>query len=178
MSGDPFTDEEDGGETEILSFTAMEAGRLDRILAALSPDLSRTRLKSLIVGGAVEVDGSACADPARAVRPGQTIALALPPPEPSAPRPEAIPLAVVHEDEDLLVIDKPAGLVVHPGAGNPSGTLVNALLHHCGDSLSGIGGVLRPGIVHRLDKDTTGLMVAANPTGRTAASRRSSPTAA
>jgi 23S rRNA pseudouridine1911/1915/1917 synthase len=145
-----------------INVTADETGdRLDRLLAARVADLSRSRLKSLIVDGQVSVDGSTIRDPAYRVNAGEKIALALPAPEPTQPQAEKIPLLVVHEDEDLIVIDKPAGLVVHPAAGNRAGTLVNALIAHCGQSLSGVGGVRRPGIVHRLDKDTTGLMVVA-----------------
>jgi 23S rRNA pseudouridine1911/1915/1917 synthase len=123
--------------------------------------LSRARLKTLILDGAVAVGSRTIRDPDYRVNAGETIALAVPPPEPAAPAGEAIPLNIVHEDDEIIVIDKPAGLVVHPAAGHATGTLVNALIAHCGDSLSGIGGVKRPGIVHRLDKDTTGLMVVA-----------------
>ena len=136
-------------------------GRLDRVLAAHLGQLSRSRLKALILAGQVTVAGRTVRDPAAAVNSGDHIAVALPPPEPAKPAAEAIPLDIVYEDDALIVIDKPAGLVVHPAAGHTSGTLVNALIAHCGESLSGIGGVKRPGIVHRLDKDTTGLMVVA-----------------
>ncbi len=135
--------------------------RLDRALARLWPDLSRSRLQALIREGQVTLEEAPAGDPSAKVMGGQRVAVTVPPPRPAEPEPEARDLAVVHEDDDLIVIDKPAGLVVHPGAGNDSGTLVNALLAHCGTSLSGIGGVARPGIVHRLDKDTTGLMVVA-----------------
>jgi 23S rRNA pseudouridine1911/1915/1917 synthase len=135
--------------------------RLDRALARLWPDLSRSRLQALIREGQVTLQDAPIGDPSAKVAGGQRVAVTVPPPRPAEPGPEARDLAVVHEDDDLIVIDKPAGLVVHPGAGNDSGTLVNALLAHCGASLSGIGGVARPGIVHRLDKDTTGLMVVA-----------------
>lgn len=135
--------------------------RLDRVLAGLIADMSRARIQSLIKGGQVTVGGRTIVEPKHRVNAGDTIEVRVPPPQPATPQPEAIPLDVVHEDADLIVIEKPAGLTVHPGAGTPSGTLVNALLHHCAGSLSGIGGVERPGIVHRLDKDTTGLMVAA-----------------
>ena len=135
--------------------------RLDRALARACPTLSRSRLQALIRAGRVGVDGTIATDPALRVGPGARIVLDVPPAEPAEPRPETIPLAIVHEDEDLVVLDKPAGLVVHPAAGHERGTLVNALLAHCGDSLSGIGGVRRPGIVHRLDKDTSGLLVVA-----------------
>jgi 23S rRNA pseudouridine1911/1915/1917 synthase len=137
------------------------AERLDRLLAAAFPDLTRSRVQALIRAGRASIDGARASDPALKVAGGATLTLAVPPPEPARPAPEAIALAVVYEDDDLIVIDKPAGLVVHPAAGHESGTLVNALLAHCGDSLSGIGGVRRPGIVHRLDKDTSGLMVVA-----------------
>jgi len=135
--------------------------RLDAYLAARVAELSRSRAKALILAGNVAVDGAAATEPRRPVGAGEVVAVTRPPPEPAEPQAEAIPLAVVYEDDDLIVIDKPAGLVVHPAAGNQSGTLVNALIAHCGASLSGIGGVSRPGIVHRLDKDTSGLMVVA-----------------
>jgi 23S rRNA pseudouridine1911/1915/1917 synthase len=134
--------------------------RLDRVLA-LNADLSRSRLKALILAGAVTIGGSTIRDPGHRVNAGDRIAVAIPPDAPAEPAAENIPLAIVHEDDALIVIDKPRGLVVHPAPGNSSGTLVNALIAHCGASLSGIGGVKRPGIVHRLDKDTTGLMVVA-----------------
>ncbi len=136
-------------------------GRLDRVLAARIAGLSRSRLKALILAGEVAIDGRTIRDPGQHVKSGQTVTVVLPPAEPAAPQGEAIALNIVYEDADLIVIDKPRGLVVHPAAGHRSGTLVNALIAHCGDSLSGIGGVKRPGIVHRLDKDTTGLMVVA-----------------
>jgi 23S rRNA pseudouridine1911/1915/1917 synthase len=135
--------------------------RLDAWLAAAFPDLSRSRAKALILAGHVAVGGATIVEPKRPVKPGEAIAIAMPPPEPAEPDGAAIPLDVVYEDGDLIVIDKPPGLVVHPAAGNHAGTLVNALIAHCGESLSGIGGVMRPGIVHRLDKDTSGLMVVA-----------------
>jgi 23S rRNA pseudouridine1911/1915/1917 synthase len=138
--------------------------RLDKALARAVPeaaDLSRSRLMRMIAEGAVSRDGVAVTDPRARVQGGQVWVLRLDPPEPVETRPEAIPLVVVHEDADLIVIDKPAGMVVHPAPGSPSGTLVNALLAHCGDSLSGVGGERRPGIVHRIDKDTTGLLVVA-----------------
>jgi len=135
--------------------------RLDRVLVALAPDLSRSRLKALILDGCVSRDGKTLRDPAHHVGAGDTIDLVVPEATPAEPQGEPIPLAIVFEDGDIIVINKPAGLVVHPAAGHDSGTLVNALIAHCGASLSGIGGVRRPGIVHRLDKDTTGLMVVA-----------------
>jgi 23S rRNA pseudouridine1911/1915/1917 synthase len=135
--------------------------RLDRMLAASFGEFSRSRLKALIEAGAVAIDGATIRDPSHRVNSGAAIVLNVPPPEPARPAAEAIPLKIVYEDDDIIVIDKPANLVVHPAAGHWTGTLVNALIAHCGDSLSGIGGERRPGIVHRLDKDTTGLMVVA-----------------
>lgn len=135
--------------------------RLDRALALALPELSRTRIQALIRAGKVELSGEPATDPHAKVAGGEEAFVLIPPPEPAQPQAESIPLDVVYEDDELIVIDKPAGLVVHPGAGNWTGTLVNALLAHCAGSLSGIGGVERPGIVHRLDKDTTGLLVAA-----------------
>jgi 23S rRNA pseudouridine1911/1915/1917 synthase len=136
-------------------------GRLDRVLASHVAELSRTRLKALIEAGSVAVDGRTIRDPSHHVNSGAAIVVAVPEAAPAKPAAEAIPLNVVYEDDDIVVIDKPKGLVVHPAAGHWTGTLVNALVAHCGDSLSGIGGERRPGIVHRLDKDTTGLMVVA-----------------
>jgi 23S rRNA pseudouridine1911/1915/1917 synthase len=135
--------------------------RLDRALAEAVPTLSRERLKVLIAAGAVSRDGLLQRDPARRAAAGDTFAVAVPEPTPAHNAAQDIPLVVAYEDEHLIVVDKPAGLVVHPAAGNLDGTLVNALLHHCDGSLSGIGGVARPGIVHRIDKDTSGLMIAA-----------------
>ena len=135
--------------------------RLDQWLAAQLPELSRSRLKALIEDGHVSINGAVAATPSRKLKAADEIALTVPAPQPARPQAENIPLDIVFEDDDVIVVNKPAGLVTHPGAGNGSGTLVNALLYHCGNSLSGIGGVLRPGIVHRLDKDTSGLIVAA-----------------
>ena len=135
--------------------------RLDRALAATVPTLSRERLKTLIRSGAVEAEGKPIRDPALKVRGEEALRVAVPEPTPAHNEPQDIPLTIVFEDEHLLVVDKPAGLVVHPAAGNLDGTLVNALLHHCRGKLSGIGGVARPGIVHRIDKDTSGLLVVA-----------------
>jgi 23S rRNA pseudouridine1911/1915/1917 synthase len=135
--------------------------RLDRALAAAVPTFSRERLKSLIRSGAVETEGKVLRDPAVKVRGEEALRVAVPEPEPAHNEPQDIPLTIVFEDEHLLVVDKPAGLVVHPAAGNLHGTLVNAVLHHCAGRLSGIGGVARPGIVHRIDKDTSGLLVVA-----------------
>src|SRR5204862_5341777 len=123
--------------------------------------LSRSRLKALILAGEVVIGGRTIRDPGHRVNAGDAAAVALPPPEPAGPQAEAIALDIAYEDDEIIVINKPKGMVVHPAAGNRSGTLVNALIAHCGASLSGIGGVARPGIVHRLDKDTTGVMVAA-----------------
>jgi 23S rRNA pseudouridine1911/1915/1917 synthase len=150
-----------GSSTETIDVSAEQAGqRLDRVLAAASA-LSRTRLKALILDGAVTIGARTIRDPGYRVNAGETVAVAVPEPEPAEPGGESIPLNIVHEDDEIIVIDKPAGLVVHPAPGHAAGTLVNALIAHCGDSLSGIGGVKRPGIVHRLDKDTSGLMVVA-----------------
>src|SRR5215467_5967659 len=147
---------------ETVTIANDEAGwRLDRVLAAHIAKLSRSHLKTLILGGHVMIAGRTIRDPAAAVKPGDVITVTLPPPEPASPQAETIPLNIVYEDDAIIVIDKPKGLVVHPAAGHASGTLVNALIAHCGASLSGIGGIKRPGIVHRLDKDTTGLMVVA-----------------
>ena len=146
---------------EIRLQPAHAGWRLDRALAAVAPTLSRERLKSLIRSGAVEAEGKALRDPAIKVRGDERFRVAVPEPKPAPNEPQDIPLKIVFEDEHLLVVDKPAGLVVHPAAVNLDGTLVNALLHHCGGSLSGIGGVARPGIVHRIDKDTSGLLVVA-----------------
>jgi 23S rRNA pseudouridine1911/1915/1917 synthase len=151
-------------DERILTVTTREdeAGeRLDRVLAARLGDLSRTRLKRLVEAGRVSLDGATISDPALRVRPGQSFTVAVPPPVDDRPVPQPLALDIRFEDEHVIVIDKPAGLVVHPAPGNPDRTLVNALLAHCGDSLAGIGGVRRPGIVHRLDKDTSGLMVVA-----------------
>jgi 23S rRNA pseudouridine1911/1915/1917 synthase len=152
-----------GGHTNIeISLDPSHAGwRLDRALAAAIPTLSRERLKVLTKAGALTREGKALRDPATKVKGDEHFTLAVPDPTPAHNEPQDIPLPIVFEDEHLLVIDKPAGLVVHPAAGNRDGTLVNALLHHCGGSLSGIGGVARPGIVHRIDKDTSGLLVIA-----------------
>lgn len=136
--------------------------RLDKALSACTGEAySRARLQALIQQGCVQVNATVQVNASAKVKEGDVIVMEEPPPAESTPQPENIPLTIVYEDGDMLVINKPAGLIVHPGAGNPDGTLVNALLHHCKDSLSGIGGVLRPGIVHRLDKDTSGLMVVA-----------------
>jgi 23S rRNA pseudouridine1911/1915/1917 synthase len=154
-------------DTENLTITATpeDAGeRLDRYLASnleAPTPLSRTRLKALIQEGALSVDGVVVRDPAQSVRPDATYSLAVPPVREAVPEGQDIPLDILFEDAHLIVINKPSGMVVHPAPGQPDGTLVNALIAHCGDSLTGIGGVMRPGIVHRLDKDTSGVMLAA-----------------
>jgi 23S rRNA pseudouridine1911/1915/1917 synthase len=151
-----------GGQTIEVKLEPEHSGwRLDRALAAAVPALSRERLKALIRSGALTTGGEPIRDPAAKVRGDELFRLEVPGPEPAHNVPQDIPLHIVFEDPHLLVIDKPAGLVVHPAAGNRDGTLVNALLHHCGQSLSGIGGVARPGIVHRIDKDTSGLLIVA-----------------
>ncbi|WP_404402492.1 RluA family pseudouridine synthase [Pelagibacterium halotolerans] len=139
-----------------------EAGtRLDAFLAARFPVFSRNRIKDLILSGAVTIDGTANETPKYRVKAGESITLTAPEPVEAQPEPQQIALDILYEDDALIVINKPAGMVVHPAPGNEDGTLVNALIHHCGESLRGIGGVKRPGIVHRLDKDTSGVMVAA-----------------
>jgi 23S rRNA pseudouridine1911/1915/1917 synthase len=150
------------GETRAAVLAAEAAGwRLDRALAAAIPTLSRERLKALVSAGEVTVDGRQERDPARKMKGGEAVAVVVPPARPAEAVSQDIPLDIRFEDEHLLVVEKPAGLVVHPAAGNLDGTLVNALLHHCAGRLSGIGGVARPGIVHRIDKDTSGLLVVA-----------------
>lgn len=138
----------------------MVGDRLDRVLAAAFSDLSRARLQVLISEGRLSFEGETIRDGKHKARPGR-YELSVPAPVSATPEPQDIPLEVFYEDEHLIVVNKPAGMAAHPAPGTPDGTLVNALLHHCGDTLSGIGGVLRPGIVHRLDKDTSGVLVAA-----------------
>ncbi|MEO6224338.1 MAG: RluA family pseudouridine synthase [Sphingomicrobium sp.] len=152
-----------GGQTrfDIRLEPAVAGWRLDRALAAAVPTLSRERLKSLVRSGALDARGTLVRDPAIKVKGDEEFALTVPQPQAAHNEAQDIPLTIAFEDEHLLVVDKPAGLVVHPAAGNFDGTLVNALLHHCRGSLSGIGGVARPGIVHRIDKDTSGLLVVA-----------------
>ncbi|MDA5193004.1 RluA family pseudouridine synthase [Govanella unica] len=135
--------------------------RLDRVLAARLTSLSRSRIQDLIATGQVLIDGTAAASTSLKIKAGQRVTLHVPPPVDPLPRGQDIPLEIVYEDAHLMVINKPAGLVVHPAPGSLESTLVNALIHHCGEHLSGIGGPLRPGIVHRIDKDTSGLMVVA-----------------
>jgi 23S rRNA pseudouridine1911/1915/1917 synthase len=160
-----FDDEPEAEEAASLHRVEVTADlavhRLDRLLAAALPAFSRTRLKALIEGGHVRAGGAALANPSAKVKEGTALTIEAPPLAATEIAAQDIPLNVVYEDAHLIVIDKPAGLVVHPAAGNPDGTLVNALLAHCGASLRGIGGDARPGIVHRIDKDTSGLIVAA-----------------
>ena len=162
-----------GGDTEhrLRLGDGARGARLDRALAAALPELSRSRIQQLLAEGHVQVDGK----PARAsvrIKGGESVRVVVPPAAPALPAPEALPLSILHEDRDLLVVDKPAGLVVHPGAGHARGTLVNALLHHVKD-LGGVGGELRPGIVHRLDKETSGCLVVAKNEAALAALQRS-----
>ena len=157
---DPF--KQAAANRKVLTADETDEGRLDTWLTAqVGEEFSRSRIKALIKDGQVFLRGEPVTDPQRKVRLGDSFEITLPEPEDPTPLGENIPLDILHEDEDLIVISKPAGLVVHPGAGNWTGTLVNALIYHCGDTRSGIGGVRRPGIVHRLDKDTTGVMVVA-----------------
>jgi len=149
-------------DTREQTATSSDAGeRLDRWMANLWPDLSRSRCKALVEQGHLYLDGAVFTDPSAKIKPESVYRLDLPPPVQATPKPENIPLDVLFEDDQLIVVNKPAGLAVHPAAGNWTGTLVHALLHQCAGTLSGIGGVERPGIVHRLDKDTSGVMVAA-----------------
>jgi 23S rRNA pseudouridine1911/1915/1917 synthase len=159
----PTSPSEADPETTLRVEIAPEQGgeRIDRALALARPELSRSRIKALIEQGHLRLAEAKIEDPSLRVKPGQVFALAIPEAAPAKPQGQAIALTVVYEDEDLIVIDKPAGMVVHPAPGNLEGTLVNALIAHCGESLSGIGGERRPGIVHRIDKDTSGLLVAA-----------------
>ncbi len=157
----------DSAVTDFSFEVAVEdaGARLDRFLAErpeiVAAHLSRSRLKGLIETDQARVNGVIVGEPARKLTAGNIISLTVPPPEPAEPQAENIALTIVHEDDHLIVIDKPAGLVVHPASGHETGTLVNALIAHCGDSLSGVGGVKKPGIVHRIDKDTSGLLVVA-----------------
>jgi 23S rRNA pseudouridine1911/1915/1917 synthase len=157
---DPFKQADDN--RKVLTADETAEGRLDAWLTAqVGEEFSRSRIKALIKDGQVFLKGARITDPQKKVRAGESYEIILPEPEDPAPKGEDIPLDILYEDDDVIVISKPAGLVVHPGPGNWTGTLVNALIYHCGDTLSGIGGVRRPGIVHRLDKDTTGVMVVA-----------------
>ena len=147
-------------DADIITGKLTSSGRLDKALAEAT-ELSRERIKGLIAEGAVTVGKTVARSASAKVQGEERFAIVLPPPEPLAAEPQDIPLDVVFEDAHLVVVNKPAGMVVHPAAGNPDGTLVNALLHHCAGQLSGINGVARPGIVHRIDKDTSGLLVVA-----------------
>ena len=147
-------------QDRILTGTTASPARLDKALAEAT-DLSRERIKGLIAEGAVEIAGKRASSPSAKVEAGTPFTIALPAPTPLEAEPQEIPLVIAYEDEHLIVVDKPAGMVVHPAAGNRDGTLVNALLHHCKGELSGINGVERPGIVHRIDKNTSGLLVVA-----------------
>jgi len=149
-------------DKHIITVDTADAGqRLDKWLVSQCPDLSRSRIKSLVEDGQLTQENVPVTGLSKPVKAGTTYTLIIPAPLPATPQAENIPLDIIYEDDDLVVVNKPAGMVVHPAAGAPNGTLVNALLHHCGDSLSGIGGVARPGIVHRIDKDTSGLLVVA-----------------
>ncbi|MFA7441042.1 MAG: RluA family pseudouridine synthase [Sphingomonadaceae bacterium] len=165
MKGEPIAEDPDTGDTgsvrKVVLSADMAGWRLDRALATMLPTLSRERLKALVSAGEVSLNGRLLRDPALKVKGGEEIVVRIPDPRPAAAQAEDIPLHIVFEDEHLLIVDKPAGMVVHPAAGNLDGTLVNALLHHCHGRLSGIGGVARPGIVHRIDKGTSGLLVVA-----------------
>lgn len=148
-----------GGVATVVAELSGE--RVDAVLARALPALSRSRIQGLIGAGMAQVDGAPLTAASTKSRAGAVYTLRLPPPEPAAPQPEAIPLSIVYEDSALIVVDKAAGMAMHPAPGAMRGTLVHALLAHCGDTLSGIGGVARPGVVHRIDKDTTGLVVVA-----------------
>lgn len=156
----PCTDDA-AGPLRIVAGPEAQGERVDRFLAASIGTISRSRVKSLIEAGLAQRDGTLVREPAEPVQPGALYTLTIPPPVPAQPVPQAIPFTILYEDAALIVLDKPAGLVVHPAPGNEDGTLVNALLAYCGPSLPGIGGERRPGIVHRLDKDTSGVMVVA-----------------
>ncbi|MFQ6016991.1 MAG: RluA family pseudouridine synthase [Kiloniellaceae bacterium] len=152
----------EGAQTYEITAGRAEAGeRIDRLLAARLPAITRNRLKNLILAGWLSSGGETIDEPAYRVKPGQTFAIIVPEAAAVQPQAQAIPLDIVHEDPHIIVLNKPAGMVVHPAPGNPDRTLVNALIAHCGEDLTGIGGTRRPGIVHRLDKGTSGLMVAA-----------------
>src|SRR3569832_985439 len=151
----------DGSQYQVTVDAAQAGHRLDRVLAGTLGDLSRARIQQLLSEGRVTRDGATIKDANHRVKGGEIFQISIPPATEARPRGQDIPLDVVYEDKDLIVIEKSEGLVVHPAAGNPDGTLVNALIAHCGASLMGIGGEARPGIVHRLDKDTSGLLVAA-----------------
>lgn len=157
-----FNEAMDTIDTKMLMVDEADAGgRLDKFLSAKLPDMSRNRIQTLIAQGHITIGGAVVSDSATKIKSGQKFHLVIPASVPTHMEAQAIPLDIIFEDTDVIVINKQAGLTVHPGSGNPDNTLVNALLAHCGDTLSGIGGVERPGIVHRIDKDTTGLLVVA-----------------
>jgi len=160
MAPSPDTEDDDDAPFGERVVTLEAGGRLDKVLAAALPEFSRARLQALIAEGRVSRGGATVTDGSAKAQAGD-YRLEIPPPAPADPQPEAIPLTVLFEDAHLIVLEKPAGIAMHPAPGSESGTIVNALLHHCGDSLSGIGGVARPGIVHRIDKETSGVVVAA-----------------
>jgi 23S rRNA pseudouridine1911/1915/1917 synthase len=149
------------GDKNTILTGILGEGRLDRALSEILPDLSRARVQALIAQGCLLIGGEPSADASSKKHAGRVFQLSVPPARPDKAQPQDIDLIIPYEDEHLLIVDKPSGLVVHPSAGHADGTLVNALLHHCRGSLSGIGGVERPGIVHRIDKDTSGLLVVA-----------------
>src|SRR3569833_1845086 len=160
--GSLMQDTEAGDEEFAVAVDAgLAGGRLDAVLAKALPAFSRNRIKDLILAGAAAINGQTALEPKTRVKDGDALVLTAPPPEDPDPEPEDIPLDILYEDDELLVVNKPVGMVVHPAPGSAHGTLVNALLFHCKGSLPGINGVKRPGIVHRLDKDTSGVMVAA-----------------
>jgi 23S rRNA pseudouridine1911/1915/1917 synthase len=160
-SSEPSPTEPTDSRLRVVAGLEARGERVDRFLADAAGTISRSRVKALIETGQARRDGTVLDAPAEPVRPGAVYTLSVPAPVPARPAPQAIPFTILYEDADLIVLDKPAGLVVHPAPGNEDGTLVNALLAHCGDTLPGIGGERRPGIVHRLDKDTSGVMVVA-----------------
>lgn len=160
-NSDPNNPVERGPAASLVVGHEDAGARLDKWLSGALAPLTRTRIKGLIEEGHVRRDGEIVNDPSLKVRQSESYSIDVPPPEPPSPAGETIPLDILYEDADVIVVNKPAGLVVHPAAGSPSGTLVNALIAHCGESLSGVGGVARPGIVHRIDKDTSGLIVVA-----------------
>ena len=158
---EPFDEGAEPFRVRVVEIGADEAGeRIDKALAARLPELSRARIQALLAEGRIRFDGAPLANASMKAQAG-AYEIEIPPPAPAEPQAENIPLVVLYEDQHLIVVDKPPGMAVHPAPGSESGTLVNALVHHCGDSLSGIGGVARPGIVHRIDKETSGVVVAA-----------------
>ncbi|HOP18877.1 MAG TPA: RluA family pseudouridine synthase [Parvularculaceae bacterium] len=162
MATEPDSGKQAGGNAQEFPVTPEDVGaRLDKWLSERIENLTRTRLKAMIEEGALSRNGETFIDPSWKIREGELFTLTIPPVEAPVPKPEKIDLDIRYEDDDIIVVNKPAGLVVHPASGNWSGTLVNALIAHCGATLSGVGGVARPGIVHRIDKDTSGLLVVA-----------------